>query len=344
MQRCIQLALKGAGYVAPNPMVGAVLVYNDTIIGEGYHQQFGQAHAEVNCINAVPEQLQHLISSSILYVSLEPCAHYGKTPPCVDLILQRQIKKVVVGCTDSFEKVNGAGIQKLQAAGVAVVVGVLESACVTLNKRFFTFHQKKRPFVLLKWAQSNDGFIAGDGGIPIHISNEYSNRLVHQLRATEAAILVGSTTVINDNPQLNTRKWIGKHPTRLIIDPQLKIGNDAHIYDGTTPTIIFNKIKNDYQLNVQWVKVDADQNYMDSVFTFCYQQQLNSIIIEGGSKTLQSFIDAGMWDEAIVITNTHLQIHRGITSPILKNHQLVNIQTIQTDNICYYSNLNNELL
>ncbi len=223
MQRCLGLAKLGAGHVAPNPMVGAVLVYNDRIIGEGYHQQYGKAHAEVNCINSVKEDDIQLIEKSTLYVSLEPCAHYGKTPPCADLIIAKKIPTVVIACRDTYEEVNGRGIDKLKAANVNVIVGVLEKDAIELNKRFFTFYTKHRPYIILKWAQSNDGKIANADHSRVFISNEESNRLVHKWRSEEAAILVGTNTALYDDPELTTRLWTGNNPIRLVIDMEVKL-------------------------------------------------------------------------------------------------------------------------
>jgi len=344
MRRCIQLAKLGAGNVAPNPMVGAVLVNNDRIIGEGYHEKYGKAHAEVNCINNVSDNDQHLISKSILYVSLEPCSHFGKTPPCVDLILHNRIPHVVIGCTDSFEKVNGAGIQKLQYAGVEVETDILKDECIDLNKRFFTFHVKKRPFIILKWAQSNDGFIAGEMGVPTKISNDYTNKLTHKWRAQEASILVGTKTVVNDDPTLTTRNWFGKNPVRVVIDVDLKIEPSANIYNNESPTIIVNTEKNDKLNNITFYKLGKNENMIEGILTFLYKNNITSIIIEGGTKTIQSFIDVGLWDEARLITNTLLNIHNGIKAPVLINTLPKDLIDIFADRIIFFTKQYNELL
>ena len=242
MGRCIQLAKLGLGNVAPNPMVGAVLVYGNKIIGEGYHQKYGEAHAEVNCINSVSEKNKSLIEKSTIYVSLEPCSHYGKTPPCADLIIQNKIRKVVIGIKDIYKEVDGAGIQKLQNADLEVITGVLENECHDLNKRFFTFHQKKRPYIILKWTQSANGNI-GLNGERILISNDYSNRLVHKWRSEEASILVGTNTALIDNPSLTARLWEGNNPVRIVIDKELKLPADLKIFNNKATTFIFNSSK-----------------------------------------------------------------------------------------------------
>lgn len=232
MQRCLQLAQLAAGHTAPNPMVGAVLVHDGVIIGEGYHKQYGGPHAEVNCINSVAEEHKHLIPSSFIYVSLEPCAHYGKTPPCADLIIRNKIPKVVVGCRDPFKQVDGKGIEKLVNAGIDVTVGVLEKECRQVNRRFFTFHTQHRPYVLLKWAQTGDGKIASYSEERLLISNDISNKLVHKWRSEEAAILVGTNTALMDNPSLTNRLWSGKSPIRLVIDMDLRLPKHLQLFNG----------------------------------------------------------------------------------------------------------------
>ena len=344
MRRCIELAELGAGNVAPNPMVGAVLVYNNQIIGEGYHAHYGEAHAEVNCINSVLIVDVDLISKSILYVSLEPCAHFGKTPPCVDLILKNNIPHVVIGCSDKFEKVNGAGIQKLIAAGVKVEIKILEDECIDLNKRFFTFHNFKRPYIILKWAQSNDGFIDGEKDIPVKITNDYTNNLTHKWRADEAAILVGTNTAIKDNPTLTARNWRSKNPVRIIIDIALKINTANNVYNNEVPTIIINKKKIDQVGNTFFYKLDEQENVLEGILKCLYNNSVISCLIEGGTKTLQSFIDAGLWDEARVITNTSLNIERGIAAPVLSDAYFTYSLNVFSDRINFFTKQSNELL
>ena len=336
MSRCIQLAELGAGNVAPNPMVGAVLVYDDKIIGEGYHKKYGEAHAEVNCINSVEEKNQHLIEKSTIYVSLEPCAHYGKTPPCADLIIKNNIPKVVIGTKDIYKEVAGAGIEKLKNAGIEVLTGVLENECIDLNKRFFTFHQKQRPYIILKWAQSANGKIGSANNERILISNDYSNRLVHRWRSEESAILVGTNTALKDNPSLTTRLWKGKNPIRIVIDKNLKLPHELKIFSKTTNTIIFNSLKNTIEENVEYIKLE-NKNFLEEILRTLYKLNIQSVLVEGGAKTLQSFIDAGLWDEARVITNEEMIIESGIDAPEIKSFKLIKQERYFSDLINYYS-------
>ena len=336
MSRCIQLAELGAGNVAPNPMVGAVLVYDDKIIGEGYHKKYGEAHAEVNCINSVEEKNKHLIEKSTIYVSLEPCAHYGKTPPCADLIIKNNIPKVVIGTKDIYKEVAGAGIEKLKNAGIEVLTGVLENECIDLNKRFFTFHQKQRPFIILKWAQSSNRKI-GSERERILISNDYSNRLVHRWRSEEAAILVGTNTALKDDPLLTTRLWKGKNPIRIVIDKNLKLPHELKIFSKTTNTIIFNSLKNTIEENVEYIKLE-NKNFLEEILRTLYKLNIQSVLVEGGAKTLQSFIDKGLWDEARIITNEGMIIENGISSPEFKDFELVKQEKYFSDIIDYYGN------
>ena len=335
MSRCIQLAELGAGNVAPNPMVGAVLVYDDKIIGDGYHKKYGEAHAEVNCINSVEEKNKHLIEKSTIYVSLEPCAHYGKTPPCADLIIKNNIPKVVIGTKDIYKEVAGAGIEKLKNAGIEVLTGVLENECIDLNKRFFTFHQKQRPFIILKWAQSSNRKI-GSERERILISNDYSNRLVHRWRSEEAAILVGTNTALKDDPLLTTRLWKGKNPIRIVIDKNLKLPHELKIFSKTTNTIIFNSLKNTIEENVEYIKLE-NKNLLEEILRTLYKLNIQSVLVEGGAKTLQSFIDAGLWDEARVITNEEMIIESGIDAPEIKSFKLIKQERYFSDLINYYS-------
>jgi len=338
MFRCLELAKSGAGNVAPNPMVGSVLVYEDRIIGEGYHKKYGEAHAEVNCIASVKKEDEHLIGKSTLYVSLEPCAHYGKTPPCADLIISKSIPKVVVGCRDPFVQVNGKGIEKLQQAGVEVVSGVLEAECKELNKRFFTFHTKHQPYIILKWAQSKNHRIANADFSRVLISNEISNRLVHRWRTEEASIMVGTNTALQDDPALNNRNWIGKTPVRLVVDMNLRLHNELKIFDRKQPTIIFNSLKNEEHENLQYIKLDKEKSLVNELMKCCYQLNLQSILIEGGNKLAQSFINENLWDEARVIENSTLIIDNGLRAPALSNQQLTRTEIILTDIISYYLN------
>ncbi len=335
MSRCIQLARLGGGDVAPNPMVGAVLVYEDKIIGEGFHKKYGEAHAEVNCVNSVLPENKILVERSIIYVSLEPCSHYGKTPPCSDLIIRNNIKKVVIGCKDIYKEVAGRGIQKLQEAGLEVVVGVLENECRDLNKRFFCFHEKRRPYIILKWAQSSNGKIGALSDERILIGNDYSNRLVHKWRSEEAGILIGTATAQKDNPSLTTRLWTGQNPVRIIIDNQLKLSSKLNLFDLQADTIIFNKIKNKIEGNLQLIKLE-DDDFLEQLLHSLYEMNIQTILVEGGAKTLQAFIDAGLWDEARIITNEQMVIENGIAAPQMKEFHLTRQEKYFSDRIDYY--------
>jgi diaminohydroxyphosphoribosylaminopyrimidine deaminase / 5-amino-6-(5-phosphoribosylamino)uracil reductase len=335
MYRCIELARLGAGNVAPNPMVGAVLVHDQRIIGEGYHQQYGAAHAEVNCIDSVAEADKQFISQSTLYVSLEPCAHFGKTPPCADLIIRNNIPKVVIGCRDPFNEVNGKGIERLQSAGVTIICGVLENECKELNRRFFTFHMQHRPFIILKWAQTADGKINSGTAERLFISNDISNRLVHKWRSEEQAILIGTNTALLDDPSLNVRLAKGNNPIRLVVDMDLKLPQTLKIFNGSQRTIIFNTVKYEEGDAVAYYQVTSDVNIVQQVMNACYELKIQSLLVEGGAKLLQAFIDDDSWDEARVITNTELFVGEGLHAPSLKQ-QPVEQQRILTDTISYF--------
>ena len=347
MYRCLQLAQAGAGHVAPNPMVGAVLVYNNRIIGEGYHREYGMPHAEVNCIASVKKEDLRLVNKSVMYVSLEPCAHYGKTPPCADLIIQYRIPKVVVGCRDPFPEVNGKGIEKLLAAGVNVTTGILEKECRELNKRFFTFHTQRIPYIVLKWAQSSDGAIAAIDGSAVQISNAYSSILVHRWRSEEAAILVGTRTAMLDDPALTTRLWPGKNPVRLVIDRELKLPVSLRLFDESVPTVIFNELKNTFSSdgnNVftegrNWFyRLKSDANIIDELMRALYHLGIQSVLVEGGAKLLQSFINENRWNEARIITNKTSRIPGGIKAPELAKAQMTREDHLFSDRIEYYTN------
>lgn len=338
MKRCLQLAKHGAGEVAPNPMVGAVLVYENRVIGEGYHQQYGGPHAEVNCFNSVLPSEKDLISKATMYVSLEPCAHFGKTPPCADLIIKHQVKMVIIGSKDPFQLVAGKGIQKLTDAGVEVTTGILNHDCLQLNRRFFTFHQKQRPYIILKWAQSNDKKISASTKERTIISNEFSNRLQHKWRSREAAIMVGTNTALLDNPMLSTRLWPGKNPLRIVIDMDLKLPVSLHLFDGSTKTIVFNRLKHSQANNLLYYKIDSTKNIVSQIMNALYSLQVLSLIVEGGQALLQSFIEEDLWDEARVITNTTLNIGQGLSSPILLNSTLFYETQLANDRISFYKN------
>lgn len=329
MQHCIHLAMKGLGNVAPNPMVGAVVVHKDEIIGEGYHQRFGEAHAEVNAINAVVNK--ELLKQSTLYVNLEPCSHYGKTPPCADLIIHHQIPNVVIGSVDFNSMVNGKGIEKLVKAGINVKVGVLEGECKELNKRFFTFHQKKRPYIILKWAQTVDGYIdykrtTADLEKPLQISSEASKKLVHAWRAQEQAIMVGTTTVLLDNPKLTVREAVGANPLRVTIDRHLKIAHHFNLFDRTVPTLVFTAVDRASESNLEFVKINFDNPIIEQILTVLYNRSIQSLIVEGGGQLLQSFIDEGLWDEARVFIATK-KINDGVNAPQIGESMVTEAQS-----------------
>ncbi len=339
MQRCIALARLGRGSVAPNPMVGAVLVHDEKIIGEGYHRQYGKAHAEVNCIDSVSTADQHLIAQSTIYVSLEPCAHWGKTPPCANLIIDKKIPRVVVGCRDPFEAVNGKGIEKLTAAGITVTPNVLEEECTQLNKRFFTFHTRQRPYIILKWAQTADAKIAAAGNDRLRISNELSNRGVHKWRHEEAAILVGTNTAWMDNPQLNNRLWSGASPIRLVLDKMLRLPSSLHLFDRQLKTVVLNTLEQKEEKNLVYYKMAAAQNIADAICKACYRLNIQSVLVEGGAQLLQTFILRGVWDEARIITNQQLYVGRGLSAPALFHHRLEASEVLAADRIDYFSNI-----
>ena len=338
MQRCIELALKGAGSVSPNPMVGAVLVHAGQIIGEGFHEKFGGPHAEVNCINAVSIDHKHLIKSSTLYVSLEPCAHYGKTPPCANLIVNNQIKHVVIGAKDPFVSVNGHGIQILKDAGIKVEVGILEKACKQLNAFFFSIHEKKRPYIILKWAQTKRHKIAYKDEQRLLISNPMSNYLVHRWRSEVAAILVGTNTALKDNPLLNNRYWRGHSPIRLVIDLSLRLPKHLHLFTDGSPTVVFNYTKTITDVAVHYQQIHAHQSVIEQIVDYCAAKNYDTLFVEGGATTLQSFIDASLWDEARVITSQVLLINEGLDAPVLKNHHIMRNKKLLDDEIVIYLN------
>jgi len=313
MYRCIELAKMGKGQVAPNPLVGAVIVLNDKIIGEGYHHRRGEAHAEVNAVNSVEDQ--SCLSKATIYVSLEPCSHFGKTPPCADLLVHHNFKRVVIGCTDTFDQVSGKGVEKLRNVGIEVEIGVLEKECRELNKHFFTFHEKKRPFVMLKWAESTNGFIdshnSTDGSIT-WISVPEIKSLVHKWRSEHMSILVGRKTVESDNPLLNVREVEGKNPIRIVIDSQAKLEGNYAIFNQFGNTIIINSVKSGIIENVEHFKLETINP--ETILNALFDKGIQSVFIEGGAYTLQSFIDSGLWDEACTIVGQRA-IENGTKAP-----------------------------
>jgi diaminohydroxyphosphoribosylaminopyrimidine deaminase/5-amino-6-(5-phosphoribosylamino)uracil reductase len=320
MQRCLELAALGAGKVSPNPMVGAVIVHDGKVIGEGYHQKYGEAHAEVNAVNMVISRYDNhadLLKKSTIYVSLEPCAHYGKTPPCADLIIKHRIANVVVGCRDPFAQVDGKGIEKLQGAGIEVTVGVLEKECKWLNRRFFTRVQKQRPYIILKWAQTADGFFAPADGSQHWITGPESRKLVHQWRAEEDAILVGKNTVLADNPKLNVRYAEGRSPKRVVIDRRLELNRQLSVFDQSVETLIFNEVETNIDGKNKYIALEDFDRFVPQYILFqLYLQDIQSVIIEGGAYTLKAFIDAGLWDEARIFTGASV-LENGIKAPVV---------------------------
>ncbi|RRQ46518.1 bifunctional diaminohydroxyphosphoribosylaminopyrimidine deaminase/5-amino-6-(5-phosphoribosylamino)uracil reductase RibD [Chryseobacterium sp. SC28] len=313
IRRCIELAQKALGNTYPNPLVGSVIVHNDKIIGEGFHKRAGEPHAEINAINSIKEADKHLIPQSTIYVSLEPCAHFGKTPPCALKIVELGFKKVVIGAIDSHEKVNGKGKKIIADAGIEVVSGILEDDCRELNKRFFTFHEKKRPFIILKWAESADGFLDKDFK-PTPISNSLSRQFVHQMRSEEHAILVGKNTALRDNPSLTVREIEGRNPIRILIDFKLEVPESFHIYNEESETVVFNSIKNSEENHLKFIKIEKE-NSPAQILLKLYQLQIQSVIIEGGRFTLQQFIDENLWDEAMIFQNPKLNLENGTKAP-----------------------------
>ncbi len=343
LQRCFQLAKLGAGNVAPNPMVGAVLVYENRIIGEGYHQQYGEAHAEVHCIQHALEQHAGLIEQSTLYVSLEPCAHYGKTPPCADLIIRHRIPRVVVGCRDHFEAVNGKGIEKLRNAGVEVIEQIATREAITLNKRFFTFHGLKRPYIILKWAQTRDGIMASGNAERLKISNPATNRLVHRWRSEEAAIMVGAGTAMKDDPLLDNRHWFGKAPLKIVLSGSGSLPEELKLFHAGNETWVFNRGQTKKLGRAAWINVEND-HLIKGMLDILFERRIQSVFVEGGRQLLQSFVDAGVWDEARVITNTAMIAGGGLRAPLLKEQALLQTSTIDTDEITVYKNIHNQFI
>lgn len=314
MQRALELAALGRGYVSPNPLVGSVVVYNDKIIGEGWHKKWGEAHAEVNAIRSVEDKA--LLPHATVYVTLEPCSHFGKTPPCADLLIEHKVKKVVVANLDTNPLVAGEGIKKLRAAGIEVITGILDRAGRELNKRFFTFMEKQRPYIILKWAETSDGFIAQENYDSKWISNVLSRQWVHKWRTEEDAILIGAKTVVHDNPQLNVRDWTGRNPTRVIIDRFLKLNEKLHVFDRSQPTLCYNLLKHEEFPNLTLVRMD-ENNFLQNVLHDLWKRKVQSLIVEGGATLLRIFIEAGLWDEARVFQSPR-KFNKGIPAPVLK--------------------------
>lgn len=320
MNRCLQLAKLGERRVAPNPMVGSVVVHRGSIIGEGYHQQYGGPHAEVHAIASVADE--SLLADATLYVNLEPCAHQGKTPPCADLIIHKGIPRVVVGTVDPYAEVAGRGIERMRAAGIEVEVGVLEPACYELNRRFFTFHRKHRPYIILKWAQTADGFVDTERGNealgqPTWITNEMARIAVHKQRATEQAIFIGTETALRDNPSLTLRDWYGEQPLRVIPDRQQRLPHTLHVFDEKAPTLLLAPETIPGKAQLTQVRLEREGDAISLLLKQLYSSGIQSVIVEGGPSMLQSFIDAGLWDEAHVYTG-QLTFETGIKAPVFE--------------------------
>ncbi len=340
MNRCLQLAIKGRATVKPNPMVGSVIVLDNKIIGEGYHRKYGEAHAEVNAINSVEDQ--SLLKDATLYVNLEPCAHHGKTPPCSDLIVEKNIKRVVIGCIDSFAKVAGKGIEKMRNNGVEVIVGILEKESLELNKAFFNFHSNKRPYIILKWAQTTDGYIdinrKQDDAIGINwITHPVLRMLVHKWRSEESAILIGNGTLLNDNPQLDTREWAGRNPLRILLSIDKKLNTDYKLLDGTTNTIVFSNSEDLEIKNTEFISIKNNTEAIEQVLEELYTRDIQSLIVEGGKATLQSFIDKNLWDEARVLIGRKT-FGDGLLAPTISIKHSASY-SILDDTILQYHNL-----
>ncbi|WP_373708252.1 bifunctional diaminohydroxyphosphoribosylaminopyrimidine deaminase/5-amino-6-(5-phosphoribosylamino)uracil reductase RibD [Kaistella sp.] len=333
MQRCLDLAQKALGKTYPNPMVGCVIVHNDVIIGEGFHEKAGEAHAEIHAINSVTNS--ELLKESTIYVSLEPCAHFGKTPPCATTIVEIGFKKVVIGTLDSHDKVNGKGKKIIEDAGIEVISGVLEKQCKELNKRFFTFHQKQRPFIILKWAESADGFLDKDFK-PTQIGNPLTKQFVHQLRSQEHAILVGTQTALTDNPSLTTREVVGRNPVRILIDFELKVPPHFNLYNKEAQTIVFNSDKESIEENITFIKISRE-NFLENLMQKLIEQHIQSVIIEGGHFTLQQFIDENLRDETIIIKNEKLHLLKGTNAPNFKA-QKFEAKQFRDNTIEFYKN------
>ncbi|RZL49127.1 MAG: bifunctional diaminohydroxyphosphoribosylaminopyrimidine deaminase/5-amino-6-(5-phosphoribosylamino)uracil reductase RibD [Pedobacter sp.] len=340
MQRCLELAQLGMGNVSPNPMVGCVIVHENTIIGEGYHQKIGEAHAEVNAINNVflnfGEKAPTLLKNATAYVSLEPCAHFGKTPPCADLLVKHELKKVVIGNTDPFTSVNGKGIEKLKSAGIEVTSGVLADKCSFVNRRFFTRIQQQRPFIVLKWAQTLNGYFAPADGSKKWITGETSKQLSHKWRGEEDAILVGKLTALIDNPQLTNRNVNGKNPIRIVIDKNLDLPQTHYVFNEEAKTIIFNELKTDVIDNIHFVQMEDMRFYLAQKVAFqLYLMDIQSVIIEGGAQMLTQFITAGLWDEARIFTS-NTSWESGIKAPEI-NGNIIEQLLVGNDELTIYT-------
>jgi diaminohydroxyphosphoribosylaminopyrimidine deaminase / 5-amino-6-(5-phosphoribosylamino)uracil reductase len=332
MQRAFDLAQLSRGLVSPNPLVGCVIVHNNIIIGEGRHETYGQAHAEVNAVASVKDQ--SLLKDSTVYVNLEPCSHFGKTPPCADMLIKHQVKKVVIANVDTNPLVGGKGIEKLKAAGIGVVTGVLESKGRELNKRFFTFIEKKRPYIILKWAETADGFIARENFDSKWISNEHSRQLVHKWRTEEDAVLVGTSTALHDNPSLTSRDWPGRNPVRIVIDRHGRLPETLNLFDKQQLTLCYTTVKNQLAGNLEFIQL-PEIDFQHQLMSDLHKRNIQSVIIEGGATTLQQFINGKLWDEARIFTSDQ-EFGSGISAPQF-NGNLIHQESVFNDTLIYYA-------
>lgn len=339
MKRCFQLAKMGAGYVSPNPMVGAVIVYNGKIIGEGYHKKYGEAHAEVNAVNSVKDK--SLLKDSTIYVSLEPCCHYGKTPPCAKLLVDSKLKKCVIANRDTNPKVDGGGIKILKDNGIEVVTGVMEEEGRWLNRRFFCNQEKKRPYIIIKYAQSKDGFIDIDreenSDQNYWFTNDAMKVFVHKQRAEEDAVMVGYNTVVNDNPSLTVREYSGKNPLRVVYDRDCSLSKDRKIFDSSSNTIVFNNLKDSIEGNIEYIKLDSKENYLEEILSKLHVKGIGSIIVEGGKNTIEAFLENNLWDEAYVLTGNGT-IGNGTKKPAIPTNKKISTRVVGDNRLDFYIN------
>lgn len=335
MKRVLELATRGKGYVSPNPLVGCVIVHEGKIVGEGWHEKHGEAHAEVNAVKNVDK---NILKESEVYVNMEPCSHFGKTPPCADMLVAHGVKKVFVANIDTNPLVAGEGIKKLRSSGTEVISGILEHEGRELNKRFFTYVEKKRPYIILKWAQTSDGFIARENFDSKWISNEFSRQLVHKWRTEEDAVLVGTRTAMHDDPQLNVRDWTGRNPVRVIIDRFLRLSEKLHVFDGSQRTLCYNLLKHEEHTNLSLIRLD-EQDFLQNLIRDLYNQKIQSVIVEGGTQTLNTFLDLNLWDEARVFVSK-VNFVKGIPAPSISG-KLINEEFVDSDTLRIYYPVHN---